>query len=95
MGGRAIGSEIFPNAKHKFFLTASAEVRAKRRFDQLVKIDSTVKYEDVLNSMLERDKKDTQREASPLRIPGGAVVIDNSTLSVEQTVDEMLKHIHA
>ena len=95
MTGRDIGSEIFPNAKHKFFLTASAEVRAKRRFDQLVKIDSTVKYEDVLNSMLERDKKDTQREASPLRIPGGAVVIDNSTLSVEQTVDEMLKHIHA
>ena len=95
MTGRDIGSEIFPNAKHKFFLTASAEVRAKRRFDQLVKIDSTVKYEDVLNSMLERDKKDTQREVSPLRIPGGAVVIDNSTLSVEQTVDEMLKHIHA
>ena len=49
MTGRDIGSEIFPNAKHKFFLTASAEVRAKRRFDQLVKIDSTVKYEDVLN----------------------------------------------
>ena len=95
MTGRDIGSEIFPNAKHKFFLTASAEVRAKRRFDQLVKIDSTVKYEDVLNSMLERDKKDTQREVSPLRIPEGAVVIDNSTLSVEQTVDEMLKHIHA
>lgn len=94
MTGRDIGSEIFPNAKHKFFLTASAEVRAKRRFDQLVKTDPSVKYEDVLNSMLERDKRDSEREVSPLRIPKGAVVIDNSALTVEETVSEMLKHIY-
>lgn len=95
MTGRDIGSEIFPSAKHKFFLTASVEVRAKRRFDQLVKIDPKVKYEDVLDSMLERDKKDSTRQVSPLRIPDGAVVIDNSHLTVEQTVSEMLKHIYA
>ena|SRR3989344_4431273 len=93
MTGRDIGSEIFPQAKHKFFLTASVEVRAKRRFDQLVKIDQGVKYEDVLRSMIERDKRDSERKVSPLRIPEGAVVIDNSNLTVEQTVAEMTKHI--
>ena len=95
MTGRDIGSEIFPNAKHKFFLTAKVEVRAKRRFDQLVKLDPKMKYEDVLKSMLERDKKDTEREVSPLRIPEGAMVIDNSDMSVEQTVDKMLGFINA
>ncbi len=93
MTGRDIGSEIFPLAKHKFFLTASAKVRAQRRFDQLVKVNPNITYEQVLNSMMERDRKDSEREASPLRIPDGATTIDNSNLTVEQTVDEMLKHI--
>lgn len=95
MTGRDIGSEIFPNAKHKFYLTANVEVRARRRFKQLVAKDPSVKYEDVLRSMEERDRQDKTREVSPLRIPEGAVVIDNSNLSVEETVEEMLKHIHA
>ncbi len=94
MTGRDIGSEIFPEAKHKFFLTASVEVRAKRRFDQLVKLDPNVKYEDVLQSMLVRDKKDSEREVSPLRVPDGAITIDNSNLSVEETVNKMLDYIH-
>lgn len=93
MTGRDIGSEIFPESKHKFFLTASAEVRVRRRFDQLIKIDSSIKYEKVLESMLERDKKDSTREISPLRIPEGATTIDNSNLTVEQTVNEMLRYI--
>ncbi|MBI2334773.1 (d)CMP kinase [Candidatus Daviesbacteria bacterium] len=95
MGGRDIGSEIFPESKHKFFLTASVEVRVKRRFEQLQKKDPAVKYEDVLASMMERDKRDSQREASPMRVPKGAVIIDNSNLTIEQTVDQMLKHINA
>ncbi len=93
MTGRDIGSEIFPQSLHKFFLTASPEVRAQRRFDQLVKINSNLTYEQVLNSMMERDKKDSEREVSPLRVPEGATIIDNSNLTVEQTVDEMLSHI--
>ncbi|MDD5147642.1 MAG: (d)CMP kinase [Candidatus Daviesbacteria bacterium] len=93
MTGRDIGSEIFPEAKHKFFLTASVEVRAKRRFKQLVQKDSSVKYEDVLKRMEERDKQDSEREVSPLRIPKDATVIDNSNLTIEQTVEEILKHI--
>lgn len=95
MGGRDIGSEIFPEAKHKFFLTASAEVRAKRRFKQLAEKNPLVRYEDVLKDMMERDKRDSEREASPMRVPDGAVEIDNSNLTVEQTVEEMLKHINA
>lgn len=94
MTGRDIGSEIFPGAKHKFFLTATVEVRAKRRFDQLVELDPNVKYEDVLQSMTMRDQKDSEREVSPLRVPDGAITIDNSNLSVEETVNKMLDYIH-
>jgi len=95
MTGRDIGSEIFPQAKHKFYLTATVEKRAERRFKQLVAKDPGVKYEDVLAAMQERDKQDETREVSPLRIPEGAIEIDNSNLTVEQTVEEMLKRINA
>jgi len=95
MTGRDIGSEIFPNSKFKFFLTAGVEVRAKRRFRQLVAKDPSLNYEDVLKDMMERDKHDSEREASPMRMPKDAVTIDNTNLTVEQTVEEMLKVIHA
>lgn len=90
MTGRDIGSEIFPDARCKFFLTASPEVRAKRRYEQLKKEDPNITYEAVYQSLLERDQKDTTREVSPLRVPQGAVVIDNSNLTVDQTVDKIL-----
>lgn len=92
MTGRDIGSEIFPNAKHKFYLTASIETRAKRRFEQLVEKDPTIKIEKILKDMKKRDQNDTTRKVSPLRIPQDAVMIDNSSLTIEQTVEEMLKH---
>lgn len=95
MGGRDIGSEIFPDAGFKFFLTAAVEIRAERRFKQLLLKDPSVRYEDVLSSMITRDKRDREREASPMRVPEKAFVIDNSGLSVLQTVEEMLKTIHA
>ncbi|MDO8573854.1 MAG: (d)CMP kinase [Candidatus Daviesbacteria bacterium] len=95
MTGRDIGSEIFPSARHQFYLTADVKIRAQRRFQQLVAKDPATKFEDVLKSMEERDLGDSTREVSPLRIPEGATVIDNSSLSVEATVEEMLKHIHA
>ncbi len=95
MGGRDIGSEIYPQAKYKFFLTATPEVRARRRFKQLIQKNPSIKYEDVLKDMENRDQQDITREASPLRVPKDAITIDNSNLSIEQTVDEMLKHINA
>ncbi len=93
MSGRDVGSEIFPESHHKFFLTADVAVRARRRYEQLVQKDSAVKYDDVLADMIERDKRDATRKASPMRIPKGATVIDTSNLTVLQTVDEMLKVI--
>ena len=94
MGGRDIGSEIYSNARYKFFLTATPEVRANRRFNQLVKLNPAIKYEDVLKDMQDRDQQDMTRKASPLRVPKDALTLDNSELSIEQTVDEMLKIIH-
>jgi len=93
MTGRDIGAEIFPDAKNKFYLTADVEVRAKRRFQQLNQKDSSVKFEDVLEAMIERDRMDSTREVSPLRVPEGAITIDNSNLTVEQTVEEMIQCI--
>ncbi|MBI2601044.1 (d)CMP kinase [Candidatus Daviesbacteria bacterium] len=93
MSGRDIGSEIFPDAKYKFFLTADPEVRAKRRFEQLAKKDPGVKFEDVLKDMLDRDEKDTNRKVSPLRVPKGAKLIDTTNLSVEESVDKMLSYM--
>lgn len=90
MTGRDIGSEIFPSARCKFFLTATPEVRAQRRYAQLKKEVPNITYQQVYKSMLERDEKDTKREISPLRVPEGAVVIDNSNLTVEQTVDKII-----
>lgn len=93
MSGRDIGSEIFPESRHKFFLTADVSVRARRRYEQLAKKDPAVKYDNVLADMIERDKRDATRKASPMRIPKGATVIDTSNLTVLQTVNEMLKVI--
>lgn len=93
MTGRDIGAEIFPDAGYKFYLTADVRLRAERRFKQLAEKDPNVTYEAVLEAMKERDLKDSTREVSPLRVPQGAVIIDNSNLTVEQTVEEMLKHI--
>lgn len=93
VGGRDIGSEIFPDARFKFFLTASQEVRAKRRYKQLIEKEPSIKYEDVLADMMERDKHDSERKASPMRIPKDAIIIDNTNLTIEQTVELMLKHI--
>ena len=92
MTGRDIGSEIFPDADLKIFLTATPEVRAKRRFEQLKQINPSITLEDILIQIKERDKMDTERKASPMRIPEGAVIIDNSDLTVEETVERILTH---
>ena len=92
MDGRDIGTEIFPDASLKIFLTASPEVRAKRRYEQLKKTKPELTLMDVLNQIRERDKMDTEREASPMRIPEDAIILDNSYLNVEQTVEKILEH---
>jgi len=90
MAGRDIGSEIFPDSKLKFFITADVKIRAQRRYDQIKKTDPNINFEDILRGMADRDNKDSTREASPMRIPPDAVVIDTSNLTTEETVEKML-----
>lgn len=91
MAGRDIGSEIFPDAKLKFFITADVEVRAKRRFDQIKKTDPEVNFEEILNGMKKRDNDDSTRKASPMRIPKDAVAIDTTNMTTEESVEKMLQ----
>ena len=82
MDGRDIGTKVFPNAELKFFITANAEIRAKRRFDEMDK--TKVSLQQVLDNLSERDEKDTNREINPLKIAKDAIVIDNSDLLEEE-----------
>lgn len=93
MAGRDIGSEIFPDAKIKFYLTADLEIRAKRRFNQLVEVNPEITLEEVTEQIRERDRMDSERKVSPMRIPEGAIVVDSTNKSVEETVDEMMKYL--
>lgn len=84
MDGRDIGTVVFPKAELKIFLTATPEIRAKRRFQEMTEKGENVNYEDVLKNVLERDERDTNRTESPLRKAEDAIEIDNSTLSMEE-----------
>ncbi len=84
MDGRDIGTVVFPNAELKIFMTASAETRAQRRFDELQQKGDNVSYEEVLKNVVERDHMDTHREDSPLVIADDAIEIDNSYLNKEE-----------
>lgn len=84
MDGRDIGTVVFPDAALKIFLTASPEVRAKRRFEEMKRAGETPQYEQVLANVKERDLRDTTRQESPLRQAPDAILIDNSTLTREQ-----------
>lgn len=84
MDGRDIGTVVFPNAELKLFLTARPEVRAQRRFDELVAKGEHPVFEEVLKDVNDRDYRDTHRDISPLRQAPDAIVIDNSDLTREQ-----------
>ncbi len=85
MDGRDIGTVVFPDAEMKVFATASAEVRAQRRYDELrAKGDTTTTLEEVLENVTERDRIDSTRKESPLRQADDAVVLDNSHMSIEE-----------
>ena len=82
MDGRDIGTVVFPQAELKVFLTASPEIRARRRMDELSAKGETVSYEEVLANVKERDDRDQNRKESPLKKADDAIVIDNSALSI-------------
>lgn len=89
MDGRDIGTTVFPNAELKIFVTASAEVRARRRYDELQAKGERTSYEEIIENVKQRDYIDTHREVSPLTQAPDAVVLDNSFMTLKQQ-DEWL-----
>lgn len=87
MDGRDIGTVVFPEAELKFFVTASAEIRARRRFDELIAKGETVSYAEILKNVEERDRMDSNRKASPLRKADDALVLDNSDMTREEQME--------
>lgn len=84
MAGRDIGTTVFPDAELKIFVTASAEVRAQRRFDELKSKGQEASYDEILHNVKQRDYLDQNREVSPLRQASDAILLDNSTLTIEE-----------
>ena len=89
--GRDMGSVVFPNAPLKVFLTASAEVRAERRYKQLIAKGFSANMDNLVKDLSDRDARDMAREHAPLKPAQGAYVLDSSDLTLEQTVDVVLK----
>ncbi len=89
--GRDMGTVIFPDADLKVFLTASAESRAQRRYKQLIEKGFSAKLTDLLRDLEERDARDSARAVAPLKPAEGALVLDSTHLSIEQTVEAVLE----
>lgn len=90
MDGRDIGTVVLPDAKVKIFLTASPQVRAKRRYDELIEKGMDVKYEDVLSDVITRDYNDSHRETAPLKPAEDSVIVDTSGLDLQQSVEKLI-----
>ena len=90
LNGRDIGTVVFPDADVKFFLTAAPEERAQRRFGEERERDASVDYAATLSDLTERDRRDSTRADSPLKIAEDAVIIDSSGMTIEQVFQKML-----
>lgn len=93
MDGRDITTVVLPDAEYKFYLTASIEERARRRYEELKSKNIKVDIEDIKNNIKERDKKDSQRKYSPLKKADDAVLIDSTNLSIEEVIEKIKKII--
>ncbi len=93
--GRDQGSVVFPHADMKFYLDATPEVRARRRYDEMRDAGERVEYRHVLDNLLTRDGHDRSRAVAPLVRPHGAIEIDTTDKSIQQVTDELLEHVKA
>lgn len=93
MDGRDIGTNVMPDAEYKFYMTASPEERAKRRYDEMFLKGRDVRYEDVLADINKRDHADMTRKINPLRQADDAVLLDTTGMTIEQVVDTIIKEI--
>jgi cytidylate kinase len=91
--GRDIGTVVLPNAEYKFFLTASAEERAKRRYNELINKGEDVHYDLILKEIKERDYNDSNREIAPLKPAEDAIIIDTTSKNIEEVFKEIMKYI--
>lgn len=95
MEGRDITTDVIPNADMKIYLTADIEIRAQRRLKQFEGKGIKAQFDDVLKDLKERDRKDTERSASPLRIVEDAVVVDTTNDTIDETVDKVIEKLKA
>ncbi len=93
MDGRDIGTVVFPDAEFKLFVTASTEIRAKRRFDELKSKGENVSFDEILQNIMERDRIDSTRKASPLRKADDALVLDNSDMTREEQMEWVIRNV--
>ena len=91
--GRDIGTVVFPDAEHKFFLQADYDVRAKRRLADFEKINEAKNINEIKKDLEKRDKYDSTRKLSPLKIPNNATIVDTTFCSFDDQVNQILKHI--
>lgn len=94
MDGRDIGTTVFPKAELKIFVTASAEVRAQRRYEELKDKGEPISFNDILENVKQRDFIDQNREISPLKKAEDAILLDNSNLSLEEQKEWLIKEFH-
>lgn len=93
MDGRDIGNNVLPDAEYKFFMTASAQARAQRRYEELAAKGQDVNYEQVLSDIEQRDHTDMTRELNPLRKAADAMEVDTTEMGIEEVTDFILKEI--
>lgn len=91
MDGRDIGTVVFPNAELKIFVTASPEVRAQRRYDELMEKGMEADYNEILENVKQRDYRDSHRDVSPLRKADDAIELDNSNINIEEQKQWLIK----
>ncbi len=93
MDGRDIGTVVFPDAELKIFVTASAEIRAQRRYDELKGKGEDCNYEEILQNVMERDRLDSTREIAPLKKADDAIVLDNSHMTIEEQNNWLIERV--
>ena len=93
MDGRDIGSNVFKDAKYKFYLTASPEIRAERRYKELKERGEDIEFSKILEDIKTRDERDMNRKLNPLKIADGAVLVDSTDINIDEVVEEILSNI--
>lgn len=94
LNGRDIGTVVFPDADIKFYLTAAPQERAERRYKEDRMTNSDVSFEQTMAEMTERDRRDSTREDSPLKVADDAIVVDSSGFSIEEVFTRMMEYVH-